>query len=317
MAATPAWTSDELSKIGAADELEIAPRRADCSLRKPVTIWVDRLGDDLYVRSVRGRTSAWFRGAQVRHEAHIQAGGVEKHVTLIETDDANDAIDAAYRSKYRRYAKGIVDSIVSEQARASRREPPHSSSCPAPERKHYADNTEFPRHRHWAERVVYRHGLTDTVAAPSVGSRLQASSVHFTKGARTAWHTHPHGQTIYVTEGVSRCRRRGGPIEVIRPGDRVFFEPGEEHIQQYLSANCFGDYLTRSGIDVSTRELLTFSMLVALGGCDAQVKGHVAANRHVGNDRDRLIDVVTQLLPFIGYPRTLNALRAIDEVTAS
>ena len=87
----------------------------------------------------------------------------------------------------------------------------------------------------------------------------------------------------------------------------------QQHIQRYLSANCFGDHLTRSGVDVPTRELLTFSMLVALGGCDAQVKGHVAANLHVGNDRARLIDVLTQLLPFIGYPRTLNGLRAIDE----
>jgi 4-carboxymuconolactone decarboxylase len=88
----------------------------------------------------------------------------------------------------------------------------------------------------------------------------------------------------------------------------------EQHIQRYLSANCFGDYLTRSGVGVPTRELLTFSMLVALGGCDAQVKGHVAANLNVGNDRARLIDVLTQLLPFIGYPRMLNGLRAIDEV---
>ena len=75
------------------------------------------------------------------------------------------------------------------------------------------------------------------------------------------------------------------------------------------------DYYTRTGIDVPTRELLTFSMLVALGGCEPQVKGHVAANLHVGNDRARLIEVVTQLLPFIGYPRTLNALRVVDEVT--
>ena len=87
----------------------------------------------------------------------------------------------------------------------------------------------------------------------------------------------------------------------------------QQHIQRYLSANCFGDHLTRSGIDVPTRELLTFSMLVAPGGCDAQVKGHVAANLNVGNDRARLIDVLTQLLPFIGYPRTLNGLRAVDE----
>jgi 4-carboxymuconolactone decarboxylase len=86
------------------------------------------------------------------------------------------------------------------------------------------------------------------------------------------------------------------------------------HIQRFLSANCFGDNYTRTGLDIRTRELLTLSMLVALGGCDPQVKGHVAANLRVGNDRPRLIDVVTQLLPFIGYPRTLNGLRAIDEV---
>jgi quercetin dioxygenase-like cupin family protein len=69
----------------------------------------------------------------------------------------------------------------------------------------------------------------DAVAAPAAGSRLSASSVHFTPGARTAWHTHPNGQTILVTEGVGLCQRRGGQVEVIRPGDRVFFEPGEDH----------------------------------------------------------------------------------------
>jgi len=69
----------------------------------------------------------------------------------------------------------------------------------------------------------------DPVATPTDGARVNASLVHFTPGARTAWHTHPHGQTVYVTEGVGRAQRRGGPIEVIRPGDRVFFEPGEEH----------------------------------------------------------------------------------------
>ena len=90
----------------------------------------------------------------------------------------------------------------------------------------------------------------------------------------------------------------------------------QQHIQRLLSDNCFGDYLTRSGIDLPTRELITLSMLVSLGGCDAQVKGHVAANLNVGNDRVRLIDVVTQLLPFIGYPRTLNGLQAIAQATA-
>ena len=69
----------------------------------------------------------------------------------------------------------------------------------------------------------------DSIATPADGSRLSASSVHFTPGARTAWHRHPHGQTIYVTEGIGRCQRRCGPVEVIRPGDRVFFEPDEEH----------------------------------------------------------------------------------------
>ncbi len=69
----------------------------------------------------------------------------------------------------------------------------------------------------------------DTVAEATDDSRFAAASVHFTPGARTAWHTHPFGQTIFVTEGVGRCRRRGGPIETIGPGDRVFFEPGEDH----------------------------------------------------------------------------------------
>jgi quercetin dioxygenase-like cupin family protein len=77
----------------------------------------------------------------------------------------------------------------------------------------------------WFTGAVY----VDTVAVPSGASRLSASSVHFTPGARTAWHTHPNGQTIWVTEGVGLAQRRGGPVEVIRPGDRVFFEPGEEH----------------------------------------------------------------------------------------
>ena len=101
-----AWTSDELNKIGKAEELQIASLRRDGTLRKPVIIWVVRLGDDLYVRSVNGRTSAWFRGTQVRHEGHIRAGGVDKDVTFVEEPDSdiNDQIDAAYRTKYRRYA---------------------------------------------------------------------------------------------------------------------------------------------------------------------------------------------------------------------
>jgi quercetin dioxygenase-like cupin family protein len=71
--------------------------------------------------------------------------------------------------------------------------------------------------------------FVDSIATPSERTRLGAAMVHFAPGARTAWHTHPHGQTIFVTEGVGLCQRRGGPIEEIRPGDRVFFAPGEEH----------------------------------------------------------------------------------------
>jgi hypothetical protein len=114
-----AWTKDELDKIGAAEELEIASLRSDGTLRRPVTIWVVRVGDDLYVRSVNGRSGSWFRGAQDRHEAHIQAGGVDKDVSLVETDDVNDQIDAAYRAKYRRYAASIVNTTLTPQARAA------------------------------------------------------------------------------------------------------------------------------------------------------------------------------------------------------
>jgi len=77
----------------------------------------------------------------------------------------------------------------------------------------------------WFTGAVY----LDPVATPAGPSRLSATNVHFTPGARTAWHTHPNGQTIYVLEGIGYAQRRGGPIELIRPGDRVFFEPGEEH----------------------------------------------------------------------------------------
>src|SRR2546421_10100621 len=77
----------------------------------------------------------------------------------------------------------------------------------------------------WFTGTVY----IDMIASPSEPSRLGAASVHFTPGARTAWHTHPNGQAIWVTEGVGLCQREGGPVEVIRPGDLVFFEPGENH----------------------------------------------------------------------------------------
>lgn len=114
------WTSDELNKIGTAEELQIATLRRDGTLRNWVIIWVVRLGDDLYVRSVNGRTGVWFRGAQVTHAGRIQAGGVEKDVTFVEEPDPdiNAQIDAAYRAKYRRYPSS-VGSINSPEARTA------------------------------------------------------------------------------------------------------------------------------------------------------------------------------------------------------
>ena len=116
-----ARTSDEPNKIGTAEELEIAPLRRDGTLRKPVTIWVVRLGDDLYIRSYKGRGSSWFRAAQVRHEGRIRAGGVEKDVTFVEETDPgmHDQIDAAYRTKYRRYGARYIDPMVAPEARAA------------------------------------------------------------------------------------------------------------------------------------------------------------------------------------------------------
>jgi hypothetical protein len=115
------WTNDELKKIGTAEELQIASLRADGTLRKPAIIWVVRVGDDLYVRSVNGRTSAWFRCVQTRHEGHIRAGGVEKDVTFVEEPDSNinNQIDSAYATKYRRYAESIISHINGSEARAT------------------------------------------------------------------------------------------------------------------------------------------------------------------------------------------------------
>ena len=114
------WTNDELTKIGTAEELQLASLRRDGTLRKPVIIWVVRHVADLYVRSVNGCTASWFRGTQVRHEGRIQASGIDKEVTFVDADpDINDQIDAVYRSKYRRYAARIINSIVSPTARSA------------------------------------------------------------------------------------------------------------------------------------------------------------------------------------------------------
>ena len=115
------WTTDELAAIAKTDELNLQSLRTDGSLRAPVTMWVVRHGDDLYVRAVRGR-EGWYRGTRKRHEGHIRSGGVDKDVTFADADaDAslNDAIDAEYRSKYRSYPADTVAPVVNEQARSS------------------------------------------------------------------------------------------------------------------------------------------------------------------------------------------------------
>jgi hypothetical protein len=114
------WTKDELIRIGGAEEIQIAPRRPDGTLRKPVTVWVVPAGDSLYSRSVSGPASSWFRGTQERHDGRIRAGGVEKDVTFVNAEhDIDDEVDAAYRAKYRRYAGRILNSVLTPQARSA------------------------------------------------------------------------------------------------------------------------------------------------------------------------------------------------------
>jgi hypothetical protein len=115
-----AWTNDELTRVGDAEELEISSTRRDGTLGSPRTIWVVPHGGGLYVRSVNGPSAAWFRGTRVRHEGRIQAGGVDRDVTFADAGhNLDDDIDAAYRSKYRRYARSITDSITSPGARST------------------------------------------------------------------------------------------------------------------------------------------------------------------------------------------------------
>ena len=90
--------------------------------------------------------------------------------------------------------------------------------------------------------------------------------------------------------------------------------PNQKHIQNFLSANCFGDFYTRTGLDLKTRELLTFIMLISLGGAEPQATAHANANISMGNTKDMMLEAVTQCLPFIGYPRTLNAITIINNL---
>lgn len=130
------------------------------------------------------------------------------------------------------------------------------------------------------------------VALPLAGQATTSPGTHFEKGLAV--------QKAIFGEQIDAMRDAA-------PDD-------QRHIQDYLSANCFGDYVTRGGLDTPTRELLTFSMLLSLGGCEPQLKGHIRGNANVGNDKRTLLAVVTQLLPYVGYPRTLNAVACLNEV---
>src|SRR5271165_4606675 len=164
-----------------------------------------------------------------------------------------------------------------------------------------------------AKEIVYQ-------AVPYVGMAKVYDFLHATNevlSERGSQLPLPGQATTTPETRADKGREVQGQIIGVDRVEKLYATASEDqmHIQRYLTANCFGDHVSRGGIDIPTRELLTLSMLVSLGGCDAQVKGHVSANLHVGNDRGRLIDVITQLVPFIGYPRALNGLRGIDEVT--
>ena len=147
----------------------------------------------------------------------------------------------------------------------------------------------------------YPHAVNDVLTEAGVELPLPGQS------ASTPQTQLEHGKAVQgriVGDDAVAARLTGTPAD-------------EVHFQRYLAANCFGDTVGRGGIDLEVRELLTFSMLVALGGADAQARGHVNGNLRVGNTRARLLAVLTVLVPLIGYPRTLNGLAPLNDITGS
>ena len=122
------WTGIELNQIGSAEELQLQSLRRDGTLRSPVTMWVVRVGDELYVRAVHGRNSPWFRGVLTRHAGHIRAGGVKIDVTFVEevNPDINDKIDATYLTKYARYPQYVAPMVTPDVRAATIKLVPHS-----------------------------------------------------------------------------------------------------------------------------------------------------------------------------------------------
>ena len=161
-----------------------------------------------------------------------------------------------------------------------------------------------------AKEVVYQ-------AVPYVGMARTVDFVHIVNGVLTARGVALPLEGQSATSPETRFEK-GLAVQKAIFGERIdamraAAPENQQHIQDYLSANCFGDYVSRGGLDAKVRELLTFSMLLTLGGCEPQLRGHIQGNLNVGNDKRTLLAVVTQLLPYAGYPRTLNAIVCLNE----
>ena len=161
-----------------------------------------------------------------------------------------------------------------------------------------------------AKEVVYQ-------AVPYVGMARTVDFVHIVNGVLTARGVALPLEGQSATSPETRFEK-GLAVQTAIFGERIdamraAAPENQKHMQDYLSANCFGDYVSRGGLDAKVRELLTFSMLLTLGGCESQLRSHIQGNLNVGNDKRTLLSVVTQLLPYAGYPRTLNAIACLNE----
>ena len=161
-----------------------------------------------------------------------------------------------------------------------------------------------------AKEVVYQ-------AVPYVGMARTVDFVHIVNGVLTARGVALPLEGQSATSPETRFEK-GLAVQKAIFGERIdamrtAAPENQKHMQDYLSANCFGDYVSRGGLDAKVRELLTFSMLLTLGGCESQLRSHIQGNLNVGNDKRTLLSVVTQLLPYAGYPRTLNAIACLNE----
>ncbi|MGD0700143.1 MAG: carboxymuconolactone decarboxylase family protein [Trebonia sp.] len=284
-----AWTDEELRGIGGATELQVASWRPDGTLR---------------IAELRGSGMAISETAQQNHDELFPGHVSTLKVTdpeLIEVFDnfAFDEVPAHSGLDLRTRLMVQLAALIGCQALSEYRVMLGAALT--------AGVTPVE-----VREVVYQ-------AVPYAGMGKVFDFLHVTNEVLTERGVELPLDGQATTSPATRAGKGRAVQEQIVGADRVAgmyasAAEDERHFQQFLSANCFGDYLTRTGIGLPVRELLTFALLAALGGGDAQVRGHVAGNLNVGNDRQRLISVITVLLPFIGYPRALNALAAVNEV---